>query len=277
MDGPWASRSRSASRSGPLAAAVALGVLLSRGAHAQSLFDPWDQAFKDTHDRNAPLRQFEIAFGHDHPPRGDEAETATTWTLEPTFPIPALGPVPRSVLDLSLPIPIRPEGGLGDLEVYDTFVVDLAGFGSLGLGPGLIAPTATADALGQGKWQLGVVPSLSVTALPNWTIGFTARNYASVGGDGDRPDVSQLLVEPVVTRTFPRGWFVGHSDFDWQVDWHGEQVTLPLGLQAGRVFAVRGYLISLSIESAYVAVRPAGTDPVLAAIEATLYFRGLVH
>jgi hypothetical protein len=98
-----------------------------------------------------------------------------------------------------------------------------------------------------------------------------------MGGDGDRASVSQLLVEPVLTRTFPNGWFVGHSDFDWQVDWRGDEVTLPIGLQAGRVFEIRGYTISLSAESAWVAVRPEGTDAWLGSLEATLFFYGLVH
>jgi len=54
-------------------------------------------------------------------------------------------------------------------------------------------------------------------------------------------------------------------------------VTFPVGLQVGRVFEVRGYLVSLSVESAYVALRPAGTDPWLGSLEATLFFYGLVR
>ena len=153
----------------------------------------------------------------------------------------------------------------------------MPGFGSVGLGPALIAPSATEKALGQGKWQLGVAPTVSFTRAPHWTVGFTARNYVSVAGEADRPAVSQLLIEPTVTRTFAGGWFVGHSDFDWQVDWIDDQVTLPIGVQAGRVFTVGGYMLSLSFESAWVAVRPAGTDPWLGSIEATLYFYGFVQ
>ena len=245
---------------------------------APTLFETtWDRAFKDaTHYHNAPLSQLGLDFDHNRPPRG-EGENGTGFELNPVWPLPALGIVPRSLINLNLPFAIDPEGGLGDLEVYDTFIVDVAGFGSVGLGPALIAPTATADALGQGKWQLGVAPTVSFTALSHWTIGFTARNYASVGGDADRPAVSQLLLEPTLTRTFRHGWFIGHSDFDWQVDWRDDQVTLPLGVQIGRVFAIGGYALSLSVESAWVAVRPAGTDAWLGSLEATLFYRGLVH
>jgi hypothetical protein len=256
---------------------AAVAVAGSSVARADPVDVTWDRAFKDeTQDPSAPLRQLQIDFDHNRPPRGP-GENGTGVQVNPVWPVPGAGLVPRSLINLTLPVAVRPEGGLGDTEVYDTFVVDLAGFGSVGLGPALIAPTATADALGQGKWQLGIAPILSVTALPHWTIGFTARDYLSVGGDGDRPAVSQLLVEPTLTRTFPHGWFVGHSDFDWQVDWRADQVTLPLGLQVGRVFEVGGYSLSLSVESAYVAVRPEGTDAWLGSLEATFYFYGLVH
>jgi hypothetical protein len=67
-------------------------------------------------------------------------------------------------------------------------------------------PTATASALGNGKWDAG--PALMLLAMPGrWVIGALANNQWSFAGWGTN-NVNSLLIQPFINYNFPDGWYV---------------------------------------------------------------------
>lgn len=60
------------------------------------------------------------------------------------------------------------------------------------------------------------------------------QNPISVGGDSDRPNVNQLLVQPIAQYNFEQGWYASIGDFTWSFDWKsGGDATIPVALQVG--------------------------------------------
>jgi hypothetical protein len=76
----------------------------------------------------------------------------------------------------------------------------------------------------------------------------------------------------------PNGWFAGYSDFDWSFDWrNGGAATIPLGVQTGKVFKLGKVPVSLSLEGAWLPVRPDGSPEWLIGVELTVIFKTYRH
>ena len=94
-----------------------------------------------------------------------------------TFWVRGAIPIGRTLTRASLPLATRPsspteaQSGLGDFNVFTAYLFVSNATTSLGVGPLLVVPTATDDALGQGKWQAGAA-----------AIAFKATRVVQVGG-----------------------------------------------------------------------------------------------
>ena len=181
--------------------------------------------------------------------------------IQPVLPI---GPFASfrylQLIKITLPFPSLPSpvnaAGVGDLQVFDVFVFK-ASWGQWGLGPALVFPTASDDALGDGKWQAGPAMALMYTRIKNLMAGAVVQNPMSFAGNSDRPGVNALIITPTLTYNLEDGWFVGLSDYDWEFDWkHGGDATFVLGPQFGRVFHIGHHAFSASIEVGGALAKP---------------------
>jgi hypothetical protein len=87
--------------------------------------------------------------------------------------------------------------GIGDLTWLTLFVLGSSKtWGTLGMGPVLVFPTATHKEMGDGKYQAG--PSLGYMnkAVPGWQFAFLLQQYFSFAGDPQRSRVNQLTRSP---------------------------------------------------------------------------------
>src|SRR5262245_44838115 len=190
--------------------------------------------------------------------------------IQPVIPIRRSKTIPfLQLIKITLPIASVPSpvnrSGLGDLQFFDLVSIKQS-WGRWGFGPALVFPTATARALGAGKWQAGPSFALIYTKAENWTIGAILQNPISFAGDSSRPGVNNLIITPTATYNFPKylipgrwpnGWFAGLSDYNITFDWeNGGAATIPLGFQFGRVFHVNKQALSLSAEAGVTAKRP---------------------
>ena len=173
-------------------------------------------------------------------------------------PVPPLKWFPLAqIVRPSIPIIVTPGpdrvSGLGDIGLFDLFLPRRFSWGSFGLGPVFVFPSATDDRLGAGKWQVGPAAALIYEAIPNLQIGVILQNPISFAGDRDRPDVNELSVQPILQYNLPRGWYVSMGDFNWTFDWENDgKATIPLAVQAGRVLPIFGYQWNLGLEPFYV-------------------------
>ena len=201
--------------------------------------------------------------------------------IQPVLP---LGPFPAlpivQIMKVTLPFNSLPQpvgvSGVGDLQVFDLVTIKES-WGRWGFGPALVFPTASDEALGQGKWQAGPAVALIYTGVKNLAVGAVWQNPFSYAGDSDRAGVNNLIITPTLTYTLEKGWFAGLSDFNWTFDWNDDgAATLLLGLQVGRIFVLGKQDVSLSFEVGGAAARPS-TSPApgwILGVEFTPIFKG---
>ncbi|NKK75450.1 hypothetical protein GFM13_35230 [Rhizobium leguminosarum bv. viciae] len=150
--------------------------------------------------------------------------------------------------------------GLGDLTLMDLFVMPKIGDLTLAAGPILVLPTATDDALGAGKWQVG---GAGVAIAPqSWGIvGGLVTYQTSFAGSDDREDVSLLTAQPIVNINLDDGVYLRSSAI-WNFDLHDGDWYIPVGLGIGKVFALEnGTTINAFIEPQYTVFKDGPGSP----------------
>lgn len=157
----------------------------------------------------------------------------------------------------------------GGLQLYGQAAFSRS-WGSWVAGLSVSVPSADERKAGQ-SWQAGPAAGFMITKYENLVFGALVQNPVAVSPSGKEKASSNLEISPTLTYNLPDGWFVGLSDFDWNIDWSAGEALLPVGLQAGRVFRLGGRAYSLSIQAGRVLSAPDG-DPfpvMLAGIEFT--------
>jgi hypothetical protein len=96
-----------------------------------------------------------------------------------------------------------------------------------GIGPSFNLPTATAKPLGSSKFSMG--PAAVALMMPKpWVIGTLVRQLWSVAGPSNRPNVSQLLLQPFVNYNMAGGWYLVSSPCPGREGWLALRSNSPL-------------------------------------------------
>ena len=149
------------------------------------------------------------------------------------------------------------ESGFGDMQL-----LALAGPNTLsglvwGVGATFKFPTASEDALGQGKYQAG--PAIMILNIgEKWTSGAVLQHWWSFAGDSDRASTSQTDFQYIFRRSIPGGWSIGLGPtvtIDWKAD-SGERLTFPIGLGITKTVKWGGIPIKMRLEPQYSVVKP---------------------
>lgn len=156
-----------------------------------------------------------------------------------TFYIRAAVPIGRTLTRASLPLATRPSGpteaesGLGDFNIFTAYLFVSDATTSLGVGPLLVAPTATDDALGQGKWQAGVA-AIAFKATPKVQVGGLVTWQGSFAGDEDRESTSLMAVQPFAVWQLGGGTYLRSTGI-WGFDLKSGDYAVPIGFGIGQV------------------------------------------
>ena len=137
--------------------------------------------------------------------------------------------------------------GIGDLTVYDMAIAYL-GKTKLGAGPLVVAPPASAPALGSGKWQGGA--QTVVSAKHDWGLSALLTSYQQAF-DGT---LQTLTIQPLLFLNLDGGYYLrstGISTFNL-----GHNSVVPMGLGLGRVFERSdGRVVNVFVEPQYSVVQ----------------------
>ena len=161
--------------------------------------------------------------------------------------------------DVTAGLPELPEGvnrgstfGLGDINTSFYFSPAKPGPIIWGIGPSLTIPTATDNMIGSEKWSAG--PAAVALAQPGpWVVGSLVRQLWSFAGDGDRRDVSQLLIQPFVNYNMNAGWYLVSAPIitaNWKAG-SDDTWTVPLGGGFGRIFKIGKQPINAQAQGFY--------------------------
>ena len=161
----------------------------------------------------------------------------------------------RHIIRATLPVSTVPTGrttsvsGLGDLNVFDAIVVtDPDASTMIGVGPLLVAPTATDDALGASStWQAGAA-AVVVKPLPKGSLvgGLVTWQTDFAGGD-TRVDTNLMTTQVFLTMSIGGGWYLRSTPLAvW--DLQNDVYLVPLGLGAGKILPLGGAIVNAFIE-----------------------------
>ena len=128
-------------------------------------------------------------------------------------------------------------GGVGD-TLFTAFISPSgASDVTWGVGPAVLLPTATEDALGQDTWAAGL--SAVVLTMPgNWVIGTLLSNIWSVGGG--EADINLFTWQYFVNYNLEDGWYVVTAPIitaNWEAD-SDHRWTVPIGGGVGKIFRI---------------------------------------
>jgi hypothetical protein len=177
-------------------------------------------------------------------------------------------PVWRLIPRVSLPIQVVPAPyptgsvakvtGIGDLNVFATFVVTPDDSPAmLGLGPIYTAPTASNDALGHGKHEVGVA-ALTVWTKGIFLLGGLVNYQIGVGGDSNRPRTQFIAAQPFAFFQLGKGYYLRSAPI-WFFDIEQPTYNVPFGLGAGKVILTDKAAVNLFIEPQFsIALRGIG-------------------
>ena len=144
--------------------------------------------------------------------------------------------------------------GLSDFIIIDAITFKLKK-GLFGIGPALIMPTATSEYLGAGKWSTGAVVIYGTKAF-GLSLGALGQQFFSFAGNSDRPDQNYLLLQPIITKIFKKGYFVNYSPI-MKFDWENSTYNIPVGLSIGKAFSKS---LTMFIGTEYVVTGPGQGD-----------------
>jgi hypothetical protein len=146
--------------------------------------------------------------------------------------------------------------GFKDLELLQAVGHMIAALGIAG-GFRCVLPTASDDALGSGKLQLGPAVATMYVGLPGARLGFIIENLWSLAGDTTRPDIDRLRVQPLASYRFGERLFVA-TDPILQFDWSkGGLATVPVNAEVGVTF---GPHLSLQVGPEWIATGSGKND-----------------
>jgi hypothetical protein len=194
----------------------------------------------------ANLVQFQIQNAYtanSHNVDGD----SNVFILQPVIPINLSSKaVPLLVTRTTLPYINTPDfdggiatkEGFGDLVAQGYFIPKLETKGVMvGIGYNLTIPTAgDNDFTGSGKWSLGpggVYFNMKTPSLQWGVLAYSSFSFASQ--NTDRHHVSSISVQPILTKHFDKGWYLGLPDIPQTYDFRTEEWTLAVGPRLGKV------------------------------------------
>ena len=131
---------------------------------------------------------------------GPYDRTQNVLNIQPVYPISGKkwNIITRTILPvISQPDFTQEDGntfGLGDTSFSAWLSPASASSVTWGIGPALMIPTSTSDALGPGRWGLG--PTVVALVMPGkWVVGGLVNNVWSIGGNSEKQKVNQFLLQ----------------------------------------------------------------------------------
>lgn len=124
-----------------------------------------------------------------------------------------------------------------------------------GVGPVLLWPTATDDALGADKWGAGPTAVL-LKQDSGWTYGALVNHIWSYAGSGDQ-QVNATFLQPFIAYTWPTATTLTLNT-EALYDWDESEWTVPLNVTVTQVMKLGNLPVSVQLGGRYYLDSPPG-------------------
>lgn len=174
-------------------------------------------------------------------------------------------PFGRFLVRASLPMPTvptggDPESGIGDFNIFGTYIFKKTDRIEMGLGPQLVAPTAGNDLLGAGKWQGGLAFVTFYSVSPQIQLGGLVTWQASFAGDEDRAETNLLALQPFLLMQVGGGWYLRSTGI-MPFDLENEVWSIPVGFGAGKVLKAGNTVFNFFLEPQFTILHDGAGQP----------------
>lgn len=177
-------------------------------------------------------------------------DSPRSWSNQPILrgilPFNLLGG--RNLMRVSLPVGATAWSesssatGIGDLTLFGVRVFRLSASSGVGVGPLLVAPTASDASLGAQKWQIGAQGTFSAH-YPWGLLAGLVSYQQSVDGE-----INALTIQPFVFRNIGSGYYLRSSGII-SFDTASGDAVVPVGLGLGKVTRLKdGNLLNVYLE-----------------------------
>jgi hypothetical protein len=169
-------------------------------------------------------------------------ETGYQLKFQPVIPFKAWGVA--NILRMTVPYEISGPGpeGLKDLTIFDMVILPQS-WGRLGVGVvgSFAAATSDVSAHATGGPAIGLVAQMS----KRLNLGLFNQNLFG-------NDVAISQIQPIAAYQLGGGWSLSLGDLQWPYDWNRDEfVSMPIGLQLGKVLPVAGQPMRFAVNPQY--------------------------
>ena len=159
------------------------------------------------------------------------------------------------IMRASLPInsyPVGPggssESGIGDLDVFAAYLIDTGNPAiSFGVGPDVVIPTASNNAVGNDQYQVGLANVYFNAMSPKFQYGYLLIYRIGVGDTNGRERVNLLAFQPFTFFQLGNGWYTGTAPI-WNYSFESNDYGIPIGARLGKVFKRNNVVFNAFVE-----------------------------
>ena len=139
--------------------------------------------------------------------------------------------------------------GIGDMNVFDAFLLPRKGHTQFGVGPLFVFPTASSESLGAGKWQAGAAVVVVSQPAPTLLLAglLTYQHSFANQGSTEHPTTSVLVAQPIMIAQVGEGWYL-RSTAVWNFDLENGNWNIPFGLGVGKVLRAGHAVLNIYLE-----------------------------
>ncbi len=178
-------------------------------------------------------------------------------------------PIGNWLFRASLPVsnvptsPVTSESGIGDLNAFFAYLIDVNKPGvTFGIGPQVTLDTATEDATGTGKTQVGFAAVYFNGSSPLFQWGGLVTWQTDVAGDSNRPDTDFLAIQPFYFLQLGNGLYFRGAPI-WVFNRENDTYHVPIGFGIGKVIPTERVVLNIFFEPQYTILSKGDGQPKL--------------
>jgi hypothetical protein len=164
-------------------------------------------------------------------------------------------PINKFLVRASMPFQTFPvslnsarQTGSGDFNIFAAYLLDTGNPAvSFGVGPLIVAPTASPSVLGAGKWQGGLASVYFNGNSQKFQFGGLITYQVDFAGNQQRQHTSILAIQPFAFYQLGKGYYLRTAPI-WTFNFVADTHVVPLSLGAGKVIKMGKTVYNLFIE-----------------------------
>jgi hypothetical protein len=206
----------------------------------------------------ASLISLPIQYNYDTNYGGDDDGTKNYVNVQPVIPFSISqdwNAISRTIVPMVWQSDM-PSGndasGVGDIvqSLFFSPKAPTSGGWIWGVGPVLLVPVSSDDALSGRKWGAGPTGVFLKQDGP-WTVGLLANHIWSFAGDDDRADIRSTFLQPFCSYLFKKTFTtVGlnmETTYNWEADENSEAWSVPVNLMVNQLLKIGGKPVQFSV------------------------------